>query len=174
MDLEKLDSVVNELELNSKQLKGFTDVYAEISALQTNINRNLKLIEENNKNLNSISKVIKKQSEESLKQLKAANDILEQKIAELYKDNKSFQKELDASLITRLDKHKSDIQVEVRNEGTQIQRAFKTTLDDNFNAMKKEVKEQFELQTKELKLLKILLIILTIISIGLGIALYLK
>ena len=174
MDLEKLDSVVNELEHNSKQLKSFTDVYSEISTLQSNISRNLELIEENNKNLNSVSAVIKKQTEENTKQLKVANEFLEQKIGEIYKDNKAFQKELDATLITRLDKHKSDIQIEIRNEGTQIQRAFETTLNSNFNSMETKIKERFDLQSKELKTLKILVFVLIAIGIGLGVGLYLK
>jgi seryl-tRNA synthetase len=174
MDLEKLDSVVNELEHNSKQLKGFTAVYSEISSLQTNISRNLELIEENNKSLNSVSDVIKKKTEENTEQLKVANDFLEQKIGEIYKDNKAFQKEFDATLITRLDKHKSDIQVEIRNEGAQIQRAFETTLNSNFNSMESKIKERFDLQSKELKTMKILIFILIVIGIGLGIGLYLK
>jgi len=174
MDLEKLDSVVNELEHNSKQLKGFTAVYSEISSLQTNISRNLELIEENNKSLNSVSEVIKKKTEENTEQLKVANDFLEQKIGEIYKDNKAFQKELDATLITRLDKHKSDIQIEIRNEGTQIQRAFETTLNSNFNSMESKIKERFDLQSKELKTMKILIFSLIVIGIGLGIGLYLK
>lgn len=174
MDLEKLDSVVNELEHNSKQLKDFTAVYSEISTLQSNINRNLELIEENNKSLNSVSDVIKKKTEENTEQLKVANNFLEQKIGEIYKDNKSFQKELDATLITRLDKHKSDIQVEIRNEGTQIQRAFENTLNSNFSTMEGKIKERFELQSKELKTLKILVFVLIAIGIGLGVGLYLK
>lgn len=174
MDLEKLDSVVNELEHNSKQLKGFTAVYSEISTLQSNISRNLELIEENNKSLNSVSDVIKKKTEENTEQLKVANNFLEQKIGEIYKDNKSFQKELDATLTTRLDKHKSDIQVEIRNEGTQIQRAFEISLNSNFSTMEGKIKERFELQSKELKTLKILVFVLIVIGIGLGVGLYLK
>ena len=174
MDLEKLDSVVNELEHNSKQLKDFTAVYSEISALQSNISRNLELIEENNKSLNSVSDVIKKKTEENTEQLKVTNDFLEQKIGEIYKDNKAFQKELDATLITRLDKLRSDIQIEIRNEGTQIQRAFETTLNSNFNNMESKIKERFELQSKELKTLKILVFVLIAIGVGLGIGIYLK
>ena len=174
MDLEKLDSVVNELEHNSKQLKGFKAVYLEISSLQINISRNLELIEENNKSLNSVSDVIKKKTEENTEQLKVANDFLEQKIGEIYKDNKAFQKELDATLITRLDKHRSDIQIEIRNEGTQIQRAFETTLNSNFNSMESKIVERFDLQSKELKTMKILIFSLIVIGIGLGIGLYLK
>ena len=174
MDLEKLDSVVKELENNSKQLKSFTEVYSEISTLQSNISRNLDFIEENNKSLNSVSAVIKKQTEENTKQLKVANEFLEQKIGEIYNDNKAFQKELDAALITRLDKHKSDIQVEIRNEGTQIQRAFETTLNSNFNSMESKIKELFDSQSKEIKTMKILIFILIALGVGLGIGIYLK
>jgi len=174
MDSEKLDSVVNELERNSNQLKSFADVYSEISTLHSSISKNLKLIEENNKNLNSISDIIKKKTEKNTEQLKQINSYLEKKIEEIYKDNKAFQKELDASLITKLDKHKSDIQIEIRNEGTQIQRAFETTLNSNFNKMESKLKESFEVQAKKLKILKILVFILIAIVIGIGIGLYLK
>lgn len=174
MDLEKLDNVVNELEHNAKQLKDFTAIYSEISTLQSNISRNLKLIEENNKSLNSVSDVIKLKTEENTKQLKVTNDFLEKKIGEIYKDNKAFQKELDATLITRLDKHKSDIQIEVRNEGAQIQRAFETTLNSNFNSMESKIKEHFDLQSKKLKTMRVLIFVLIATGIGLGVGLYLK
>jgi hypothetical protein len=174
MDLEKLDSVVNELEQNSKQIKDFATVYSEISKLQSNINQNLELLEKNNKTLNSLNEVLKKDSEENIKQLKIANNFLEERIGEIHKDNKSFQKELDATIITRLEKHKSDIQVDIRNEGVQIQRSFETTLNSNFNSMENKIKERFELQTNELKTLKTLIIVLITIGIGLGIGIFLK
>jgi hypothetical protein len=174
MDLEKLDNVVNELEQNSRQLKDFTTIYSEIGDLQLRLSRNLGFIEENNKNLNIVSDVLKRKTEENTKQLKVLNDFLEQKIEVIYKDNKSFQKDLDSTLITRLDKHKSDIQIEIRNEGTQIQRAFETTLNSNFNSIEIKIKERFDIQTNELKTLRIMVFILIIIGIGLGIGLYFK
>lgn len=174
MDLEKLDNAINELEQNSKQLKDFTAVYSEISKLQLNISSNLQLIEENNKNLDFISDIIKKQADENTKQLKIVNYFLEQKIGEIYKDNKTFQKEFDSTLITRLEKYKSDIQVEIRNEGTQIQRAFETSLNSNFNSMETKIKELFELQSKDIKILKVLVFFLVAIGISIGIKLLLK
>ncbi|MBE7660524.1 hypothetical protein J2Q11_10640 [Tenacibaculum finnmarkense genomovar finnmarkense] len=174
MDLEKLDNIVIELEQNSEELKGFTQVYSEISSLQSNISLNLELIEENNKNLNSVSNVIKKETRENSNQLKLINNTVEQKTERINTDNKAFQRELDATLITRLDKHKSDIQVDIRNEGIQIQRAFETTLNSNFNSMESKIKERFELQSKELKTLRILVFVLITIGIGLGVGLYLK
>ncbi|MBE7646616.1 hypothetical protein [Tenacibaculum finnmarkense] len=174
MDLEKLDNIVIELEQNSEELKGFTQVYSEISSLQSNISLNLELIEENNKNLNSVSNVIKKETRENSNQLKLINNTVEQKTERINTDNKAFQRELDATLITRLDKHKSDIQVDIRNEGIQIQRAFETTLNSNFNSMESKIKERFELQSKELKTLRVLVFVLITIGIGLGVGLYLK
>lgn len=174
MDLEKMDSIVNELEQSSKQLKGFTDVYAEVSTLQSKISQNLELIKENNNNLNIVSDFLKRQIEENTKQLKVINDFLEQKIEEIYKDNKAFQKELDSTLLTRLEKHKSDIHVDLRNEGAQIQRAFETKLNSIFIEIESKFKTLIDLQSKEIQTVKFLNFILIIISLGIGILLLLK
>jgi len=160
-DLEKLDNAIKELEKQSNDLKDFNAVYAEIARLKQDLLENLKLLRENNKGLTDISKEVEKRLDESQK-----------KIDEIYKDNKAFQKELDSSIASRLDKHKSDIQVEIRNEGTQIQRAFETTLNSNFNQMESKMKEAFERQTKQLSTLKILTFILIAISIGLAVGLF--
>jgi CHASE3 domain sensor protein len=160
-DLEKLDNVIKELEKQSNDLKDFNAVYAEIAKLKQDILENLKLLKENNEGLTDISKEVEKRLDESQK-----------KIDEIYKDNKSFQKELDTSIASRLDKSKSDIQVEIRNEGTQIQRAFETTLNSNFNQMESKMKDAFERQTKQLTTLKILTFILIAISIGLMVGLF--
>ena len=160
-DLEKLDNAIKELEKQSNDLKDFNAVYAEIAKLKQDLLENLKLLRENNKGLTDISKEVEKRLDESQK-----------KIDEIYKDNKAFQKELDSSIASRLDKHKSDIQVEIRNEGTQIQRAFETTLNSNFSQMESKMKEAFERQTKQLSTLKILTFILIAISIGLAVGFF--
>jgi hypothetical protein len=149
VDLEKLDNAIKELEKQSNDLKDFNSVYAEIAKLKQDILENLKFLKENNEGLTDISKEVEKRLDESQK-----------KIDEIYKDNKAFQKELDASIASRLDKNKSDIQVEIRNEGTQIQRAFETTLNSNFNQMESKIKDAFERQTKQVNNLKILTFIL--------------
>lgn len=174
MDSEKLDSIVNELEQNSKKLKDFTDVYTEISKLQANINSNLDLLATNNKTLENISNVIDNHTKESIKQLKVVNDFLEQKISEFYKDNKAFQKEIDSTISTRLEKHKSDIQVEIRNEGIQLQRVIETSLISKINSMEINIKERFLFQSKELKNLKILIFGLFAISLVVALILFIK
>ncbi len=173
-DLEKLDSAIKELEIQSNDLKDFNKVYSEIGKLKDDISNSLSLLKVNNDGFKSISKEVKSRLEESKKQLENLESELLKKIQELYQDNKNFQKELDASLITRLDKHKSDIQVEVRNEGAQIQRGFETALNSNFNSMESKLKELFDIQSKQLNMLKILMFVTIGIGIGLAIGLYLK
>ena len=166
MDLDKLDNVMNELEQNSEKLKNFTAIYSEINTLQSTISTNTQQIEKSIKTLNTLNDAITKQGKENNKQLTVAIELLEKKIEELYKENKTFQRELDLSLTTRLDKHKSDIQLDIRNEGNQIQRAFETTLNSNFNMMESKIKENFALQNKEIKVVKVLLLMLIVITIG--------
>lgn len=173
-DLEKLDNAIKELEIQSNDLKDFNKVYSEIGKLKDDISDSLTLLKDNNDGFSAISKEVKSSLEESEKQLQNLESELVKNIQDLYQDNKNFQKELDASLITRLDKHKSDIQVEVRNEGTQIQRGFETSLNSNFNSLESKLKELFDVQTKQLSMLKILMFVTIGIGIGLAIVLYLK
>lgn len=173
-DLEKLANTIKELEEQSNNLKEFNKVYSEIRKLKQDIADNLTLLKENNDGFETISERIQSRLEKSEKQIEKLESELLKKIQELYQDNKNFQKELDASLITRLDKHKSDIQVEIRNEGTQIQRAFETSLNTNFNSMESKLKENFYQQTKQLNTLKILMFVMIGIGIGFAIGLFLK
>jgi len=173
-DLEKLDNAIKELEVQSNDLKDFNKVYLEIGILKEGISNSLSLLKENNDGFSTISTQVKSRLEELKKQVETLESKLLKNVQELYQDNKNFQKELDASLITRLDKHKSDIQVEVRNEGTQIQRSFETTLNTNFNSMELKLKKLFDVQSKQLNLLKILMLVTIGIGIGLAIGLYLK
>ena len=173
-DLEKLDNVIKELEIQSNDLKDFNKAYSEIGKLKDQISNSLSILKENNDSFSKISVEVRSRLEETKKQIKSLESELLKKIQELYQDNKNFQKELDASLITRLDKHKSDIRVEIRNEGSQIQRSFETTLDTNFNSMETKLKELFDVQFKQLNMLKVLIFITIGIGIGLAIGLFFK
>lgn len=173
-DLKKLDNTIKELEKQSNDLKNFNKAYSEIAKLKDEISNSLLLLKENNNGFNKISTEVKLRLEKTKKQVENLENGLLKKIQEFYQDNKNFQKELDGSLITRLNKHKSDITVDLRNEGTQIQRAFETTLNSKLNKMESNTRERFELQSKELKTFKILVFVLIAIEIGLGIGVYMK
>jgi len=173
-DLTKLDDAIKELEIQSKDLVEFNKVYSEIGNLKSELNENLKLLKKNNEGFESVSAIIHEKLEQFKKQIEKFEVDLLEKIQELYKDNKNFQKELDSSIISRLEKNKSDIQIEIRNEGIQIQRALENSLTSSFNNMETTIKEQFEVHANQLKTLKIILFVLIAIGIGLAIWLYLK
>jgi hypothetical protein len=157
-DLEKLDNAINELEKHSNDLKEFNIVYAEITKLQKEISENLNLLKASNQDLSKISKDV----------LANLNDF-QKKIDELYKDNKSFQKELDGSIATRLEKHKSDVQIDIRNEGKDIRNSL-GMLSKNIDKMDSTIKEGLIKQSKKASLVIIFLIISMAMSIGIIVA----
>jgi len=173
-DLTKLDKVINELEEQSNDLKEFNKVYSEIGKLKSDLLENLRILKENNDGFESLSTQIHDELESSKQQFDNLEAALFKKIQDLYNDHKNFQKELDSSIVSRLEKNKSDIQVELRNEGVQIQRAFENTLTSSFNGMESKLKELFEGQTKQINTLKILLFVAIGIGIGLGIGFFMK
>jgi CHASE3 domain sensor protein len=164
-DLEKLDNAIKELEIQSNDLKDFNKVYSEIVTLKDGISNSLSSLRENNDGFSTITLLVKSRLEESKKQIESLESVLLSKIRELYQDNQNFQKELDASLITRLDKHKSDIQVEVRNEGSQIQRGLENSIDSKLNKLESTLDGTLANQKKQLSNLKILVIVLVIITL---------
>jgi hypothetical protein len=164
-DLKKLDDAILELEKQSNNLHDFNKVYSEIDVLKKGIEENLNLLKNNNDNFFQINEDIITHLGKSFYKLESIEDLISTKIQELYKDNQSFQRELDASIISRLDKHRSDIQVEIRNEGIQIQRSFELSLKPNLQQIETSLKNEVRLQTKQFTALKILVSIL--IGIGL-------
>jgi len=173
-DFEKLDTVIRELEEQSSELKEFNKVYSEIGRLKTDISENFSLLKKHTEDLGVVSSRINSFIDSSKKQFDEIQNGVSKKMEESYQDNKTFQKELDASLITRLDKHKSDIQVEIRNEGSQQQRAFENTLNNNFNNIDAKLKEQFDKVDNKVKILTNLNILLVVLVIAMVVFLYLK
>jgi len=169
MDLEKLDNVIKELHNQSNNLVEFNKVYSEIGKLKKDIYDNIVLLEQNNSTLSSVAQEIKTRLEESYKQIEKLESVLLMRIKDVYDDNKNFQKELDSSIFSRLEKHKSDIQLEIRDEGKQMQRVLESTLTSGFNLMTTKIENKFEEQNKQYKKQNILifvLILLTLVSIG--------
>ncbi len=152
MDLEKLDKTIKELDNSSKQLKGFAEIFAELSKLQSSVAKNNDYFNTASTKLENVSNSIN---------------------ASL-KDFKTTFKELDNSIISRLDRHKSDIQVDIRNEGTQIQRGFENSLNSNFNNLENKLNVKFANFEDKIKGNKTLIIISMLIGlINIGLMIYL-
>lgn len=143
MDVEKLDKTINELEKSSKQLKGFSDLFSELSSLHESVNQNNEYFKNASSKLDSVSDNI--------------NDSLNE-----FRDK---IEEMDGALVSRLDRHKSDIGVDIRNEGTQIQRAFENSINNNFNNLSSKFDEKVMLIGGKINTIKTL----TILSIAAGV-----
>lgn len=127
MDLDRLNKTVQELDQSSKTLKGYSDLFSELSTLHNSISAN-----------NDFFKLVSSKLEN------VSNSVDESLI-----DFQDTIKELDISLTSRLNKDKSDIQVELRNEGTQIQRAFENSLNSNFSKYESQMREELsEIESK--------------------------
>ncbi|GAB6283436.1 MAG: hypothetical protein STSR0008_22030 [Ignavibacterium sp.] len=169
MDLEKLDSIINELNNQSNNLVEFNKVYAEIAKFKNDISESIQLLENNNSTLSGATQELKIWLEDSYKQIEKLETVLNTKIKEIYDDNKKYQKELDSSIFSRLEKHKSDIQLEIRDEGKQMQRIFESILTSSFNSMTSKFDERFQEQKKLFKkqnILIVAIIIIILVSIG--------
>ena len=75
--------------------------------------------------------------------------------------------------LQNLKKNKSDIEVTVRNEGSQIQRSFETSLKSNFNEMKQVLNDKFEEHSKYVRRNTAILITLIVTQIAIGVLVFL-
>lgn len=160
---QELNKTISELETQVKKFKSISEVYSELSVLKSDLVR------------------LKEQSSDSSEKLKIITEKLDSKLAtyekllsELTKDNKNFQKELEEHITSKLEKHKSDIQVEIRNEGVQIQRGFENSLTLNFNSLQSKIQEILLKQEKQINSLKIVVYIAIVLCLGLGAIIFLK
>ena len=173
-NLKKLDDVISELEEQSDNLKDFNKIYAELTKQKEEMADILPLLSQSNDGLTEISSKIQKALDNLKVQVEMLENAIAKKIQEIYQDNKGFQKELDASLITRLDKHKSDIQLEIRNEGAHIQRTLEGILNTSVSSIESKLNENLNEQKPQFKTIKILLFVFMVIVILLGTMAYFK
>lgn len=158
-NLEKLGEVIDELEKQSNDLGDFGEICSDIVKLKEDIAKNLKLLEENNKNLEKITKGVSEQL-----------DQFQKKVDEIYRDNKRFQKELDESIATRLEKHKSDIQIEIRNLSSTLLNGIETMINTEINRLESKIDSNFEYQRKQLQVIKVIAIVFSVLfGIAIGI-----
>lgn len=158
---QELNKTISELEEQVKKFKSISELYAELSELKSDL-------------LN-----LKEQNTDSSERLRSISESLDHKLVEYEKiltgfltDNKAFHNELEHHINSKLEKHKSDIQVEIRNEGVQIQRGFENSLTLNFNNLQSRIQEIYSTERKQFIYIRVLLFLLIGICLGLGIMIY--
>ena len=172
--LKKLDNTIEQLERQSRDLEEFARIYKLISSLKSDIELSQAKIVENNNSFSELADKIQKVLGEYSESLESMENKLLEKVRELYDDNKKYQKELDDTINSKLEKNKSDIEVTVRNEGAQIQRAFETSLKSNFTEMSGAIDGRFALQSKTVKRNTTLLFVILLVQLVAGLLIYLN
>ena len=172
--LKKLDNTIEQLERQSRDLEEFARIYKLISSLKSDIESSQAKIVENNDSLSELVDKIQKVLGEYSESLETMENKLLEKVRELYDDNKKYQKDLDGTINSKLEKNKSDIEVTVRNEGAQIQRAFETSLKSNFTEMSGAIDDRFALQSKTVMRNTTLLIVILLVQLVTGLLVYLN
>jgi len=165
-DLVKLDNVINELESQSKELLEVNKLLSEVATLKDEFAKSLVVLEENNKGFETVTENLKTSITQSLGKLGS-------KVDELYGDNKRFYKELDSLLHSLLEKHKSDIQVEVRNEVQQIKKVLgeaQTETEKKLESLEVSLEDSNNKLSKKTNFL----IVLAVLVLGVNIFLVLK
>ena len=173
-NLKKLDNTIEQLERQSRDLEEFARIYKLISSLKSDIESSQAKIVENNDSLSELVDKIQKALGEYSESLESMENKLLEKVRELYDDNKKYQKDLDGTINSKLEKNKSDIEVTVRNEGAQIQRAFETSLKSNFTEMSRAIDDRFDLQSKTVMRNTTLLIVILLVQLVTGLLIYLN
>ena len=172
--LKKLDNTIEQLERQSRDLEEFARIYKLISSLKSDIESSQAKIVENNDSFSELVDKIQKVLGEYSESLETMENKLLEKVRELYDDNKKYQKDLDGTINSKLEKNKSDIEVTVRNEGAQIQRAFETSLKSNFTEMSGAIDDRFDLQSKTVMRNTTLLIVILLVQLVTGLLVYLN
>jgi DNA repair exonuclease SbcCD ATPase subunit len=161
-DLNKLDSSINKLDELADDIQEFSSIYSNLIQLKNELNDNQKILQDNSTYLNELKENIKQRLEnydeiiknfdlkisairdETISFKNNITDIISIELNKIKELNKILYNELEENIKSKLEKNKSDIQVEIRNEGIQIQRGFDNTINKNFNEIIKEFRTFYE------------------------------
>lgn len=153
-DMNNLNKTIDELNAHAQKLGSIVDFYTEIKSVKSYL---ITLHNSNDESVEKLKQIIDK--------LDNTLTTYENQLTTIDKGNREFHKELEQNLNSKLEKNKSDIQVEIRNEGLQIQRGFENSLTLNFSSLQSKLQESFSKQIEQITLLRTLLFIITVLCL---------
>lgn len=185
VDFEKSIKIMEALEANANDLKKVSDVYKELRIFQSDIDSTRQLLESsiqelkdvgaNNRELQTHLQELIDSTQNKMQEMR---DLSSEQFLALTQENKAhqaeiksslvnntqeamenaykFQRELDGSIFSRLERHKSDIEVEIRGQLVQVERVLTGTLTSSFNNMEAKVAERIAKLEKKVFTLSLL------------------
>lgn len=162
-NLTKLDETIDQLEKQANEFNQHSKVLAKVSEMTVKIEKSITQITEGNQNFEGI----KKELQNSLKSLSTEVARLkkqnETQIDELLSANKKMIRDLDENIMSKLNRFSSDIQITIREEGTQIQRLNELLFKESIINLEKNMSEK-HIKSQRLQLLMIIISLLVIVS----------
>ena len=162
-NLTKLDETIDQLEKQANEFSQHSKVLSKVSELTVKIEKSITQITEGNQNFEGI----KKDLQNSLKSLNTEVALLkkqnESQIEELISVNKRMIRELDENIVSKLSRFSSDIQISIREEGTQIQRSIELLFKESILDLEKNITAKIK-KAQRLQIPLIIFVILLILS----------
>jgi len=172
VDFEKSTRILEELEENANDLKKFSEVYKKLGEFQGRVDGTRQLLDRFagdtikivkdvtaknegltinlQKLINSVHSNLDRLTIENSDNQKIIKSLLETHTQEILDNSHKFQRELDSALFSRLERHKSDIEVEIRGQLVQVERVLSSTLSTAFNSMETKVTDKILLLEKKI------------------------
>lgn len=164
-NLTKLDETIDQLEKQANEFSQHSKVLSKVSELTVKIEKSITQITEGNQNFEGI----KKDLQNSLKSLNSEVVSLkkqnETQIEELISTNKRMIRDLSENIISQISRFSSDIQISIREEGTQIQRSIELLFKERIIDLEKNITEKIKKQQRIQLLVTILSAIIIIGSL---------
>jgi len=172
-DLKKLDEIVNKLDIESKKLKVFHEVYAEIEQLKADLESNIKAFKEHSEKLDNSSSALDAEAKLFKDKLSDIQDSIMQKVELIEETNKKFQRDFDSDVTSKLNKHTSDIEVAIRTEAKEtvnsIENSLSKLLPEQLSEIKSalsKVADQNDKLSKKTNFILLFVIVITVILLS--------
>ena len=91
-DLKKLDEIIGQLDIESKKLKVFHEIYAEIEKLKADLESNINAFDVSSEKLDKSSIALDKEAKALKEKLSEIKDEIMQKVESIEEINKKFQR----------------------------------------------------------------------------------
>ena len=131
-DLKKLDEIVDQLGVESEKLKDFHEIYAEIKQLKADLETNINSFSSSSEKFDEASNSLQDKAKDLTDKLTEIQSVIMQRVDSIEESNKKFQREFDSDITSKLNKHKSDIEVTVRSEGHETANTIENKLNTTF------------------------------------------
>lgn len=187
IDSEKLNHTIIKFEDEVKELKNVNEMYSKIKDLSDEIKTESGLYRNLFKKLNQMADEVEinlERGNESLAKVHELHNLMRSDFSEdiehitinlnneidgIKKENKKHFLEFEQLLSSKLDRIKSDMELEVRNGNLQITQVLDNKLERKFLSLEKELKERLQEQNSKIKKLNTIIIInmvLVLVNIG--------